>query len=66
MSLDYDDFKEVLIPLAENLADRFETANIKGVSGEKHINMMYEVVGRLKELERLCHNYAEYIMKHDL
>lgn len=64
MSIDNEDFEIVLVKMSQQSALTFRQAT--EAEGQEHLDKLYEVVGRLKEIERLAKNYAETILREEV
>ncbi len=68
MSLELDDLR-VIKTMAQSAEERFAVAATKDeaeLSGEEYLNIIYETVGRLREIERLAHNYIEALISEEV
>ncbi len=63
MSVENDDMK-VITTMAKSAEERFATLEI--IKGEEYLSVVYETIGRLREIERLAHNYIESLIAEEV
>ncbi len=65
MSVELEDMK-VITTMAQQAELRFKVSDDEGISGEGYVTIVYETIGRLREIERLAHNYIESLIAEEV